>query len=77
MIARRAILFGLGGIVIGLGAARGISRLLEGLLLEVTATDVSVFGAIGAGMLVLALVAGCVPAWQALRGDPVKAIRMP
>jgi putative ABC transport system permease protein len=77
MIARRAIVFGAGGIVIGLAAARGLSRLLEGLLLEVTATDAGVFGAIGAGMLVLAVIAGCVPAWQALRGDPVRAIRMP
>jgi predicted permease len=65
----------LAGVVLGLLIAVGVMRLLESFLYELTATDPATV-TLAVGALVLAAVtAGTVPAWRAVRRDPMAALR--
>ena len=63
------------GTVIGLAGAFGLTRLLAGLLFQVTPTDAATFVFVSIGMMIVALVACLVPARRAIRLDPVAALR--
>jgi ABC-type lipoprotein release transport system permease subunit len=63
------------GLLIGLGAAFGVTRTLGALLYGVTSTDVVTFGSAALALAVAALIATYVPARRALRVDPVEALR--
>jgi hypothetical protein len=71
----RALIIGVIGVVTGALVARGLSRYIGSLLLEVTATDTGVFAIAALVVFAVAVLAACVPAYQALRVDPVKSIR--
>lgn len=75
LVLRRAFVLAVIGVVVGAISARGLSRYMESLLVEVTATDASVFSVTIAIALVMASVAACAPAWRAVRVDPVRAVR--
>jgi putative ABC transport system permease protein len=63
------------GLVIGLAGAYGATRLLNGLLYQVTPTDPATFLAV-AGLLVgTAVLASWLPARRATRVDPIVALR--
>lgn len=63
------------GVVVGVGAGLGLGRVLQSVLVGVSATDPLVFlGAFGA-VLVLALIACWLPARRAMDVDPVVALR--
>ena len=63
------------GLVLGLGAAVGLTRLMEALLYGVEPVDPLTFGAVSASLALVALLASWVPARRAARTDPVEAIR--
>ncbi len=65
------------GIVIGLGAAFGLTRLLQSLLYQVTATDPFVFIAIPLLLLAVATLATYFPARRAMKVNPISALREP
>jgi predicted permease len=65
----------LAGIVLGLAAAAGTTRVLASLLYSVTASDPVTFVLIGGGVAGVALLASYIPARRAVRIDPVEALR--
>jgi predicted permease len=64
-----------GGIVLGLVAALQLTRLLGYLLYQVSPRDPLAFGSALIVISVGALVACIVPAWRAMRTDPLRALR--
>ena len=63
------------GVVIGLGGAVGVGKLLRSVLVRTGATDLPTLGSIAALLVVVALAAGLWPARRATRLDPVAALR--
>jgi putative ABC transport system permease protein len=77
LIFAHAMVTTLAGIIIGLGAALGLTRLLQNLLYQVTPTDPFVFGTITLLLLLVAMVATYIPARRAMKVDPITALREP
>jgi putative ABC transport system permease protein len=63
------------GVIAGLLGAAAAARVLATMLFEVTATDAATYAAAAAFLLLVALAASAVPAWQATRVAPVSALR--
>lgn len=75
MVVRQAMLLAVIGIVIGLGAAFGLTRLMSSLLFGVRPNDPLVFAAVTLLLGAVAFLASYLPARRALRVDPVIALR--
>jgi len=75
VVVREAMLFAGLAIAVGTVAALGLTRLLEGLLYEVSPTDPATFVAVAAIVAAVAWVAAWVPARRATRIDPAITIR--
>jgi ABC-type antimicrobial peptide transport system permease subunit len=63
------------GIVIGIGAAFGLSRLTSKLLFGVSPSDPLTYVGVAGVIAAIALIACMVPARRAMRVDPLTAIR--
>ncbi|HEU4628387.1 MAG TPA: ADOP family duplicated permease [Gemmatimonadaceae bacterium] len=75
MVLRQGVAVTLVGIVAGAGAALALTRLLRGLLYQVSPHDPAAFAAMPALLLAVALVACWMPARRAARADPAAALR--
>ena len=75
MIVRQAMTLAAIGIVIGLAAAWGVTRLMATLLFNVKPTDPVIFASVAALLAGVAFLAAYIPARRALRIDPVIALR--
>jgi putative ABC transport system permease protein len=75
MILGQGLRLGVLGVVLGIGLALLLTGLLESLLYGVRSTDIWTYVALAAFMLVLTVLATCLPALRAARLDPVKALR--
>jgi ABC-type antimicrobial peptide transport system permease subunit len=63
------------GLVIGLGGAFALTRLMSSLLFGVSTTDKVTFVLVGVGLMVVGLAACYLPARRATRVDPLVALR--
>ncbi len=77
LVFASAMVTTLAGIVVGLAAAFGLTRLLQSLLYQVTATDPFVFAVIPILLLAVAVIATYIPARRAMKVDPITALREP
>jgi putative ABC transport system permease protein len=74
VVSRGMLLVGI-GLVLGTAGAIGATRLVEGMLFQIGATDPVTFAGVTGLFLVVALGACTLPAWRALRVDPLGALR--
>jgi putative ABC transport system permease protein len=63
------------GLCLGLGASLALARGLRSILFGVAPTDPLTLVAVGASLLAVALLAVAVPAYRAMRVDPLSALR--
>jgi len=75
MILGHAMKLALAGIVIGVAAAYGLTRLMASMLFAVKPTDPMVFTSVAALLGVVALLASYLPARRAVKVDPAVALR--
>lgn len=75
LILQHGIIVSLLGVVIGVAASFGLTRVMSSLLFGVTPTDTMVFGAVSFGILAIGAIATYLPAWRATRVDPLVALR--
>jgi predicted permease len=77
-VTLRFVLYGLGlasiGVVLGLGAAVGVTRLMESLLFGVQPVDVLTYLAVAVTLMVIAAFASWLPARRASAVDPAEAL---
>jgi ABC-type antimicrobial peptide transport system permease subunit len=74
-VVRQGIRPAVVGLVVGLVAAAGLSRLVAGMLYEVSPTDPLTLGAVSVALVGVALLASYLPARRAARVDPMIALR--
>jgi ABC-type antimicrobial peptide transport system permease subunit len=75
MVLSQGLKLALGGVVAGVLAALGATRLLATQLYQVTPTDPLTFIGVPLLFAIVALAACYVPAWRGMRVDPLVALR--
>jgi putative ABC transport system permease protein len=75
LVAGHGVLLTLVGVMIGVAAAYGVTRLMSSLLYGVGATDPWTFAGVAMLLMLVALIACYLPARRAMRIDPVVALR--
>jgi len=75
LVVRNGMTLALIGVVLGLGGAFALTRLMNTLLFGVTPTDKVTFGLVSLILVAVALLACYIPARRATRVDPLKALR--
>jgi len=75
LVLRQALIRITIGLSLGIAAAFGASRVLSGLLFQVSTSDPTTFGMIAAILAASTILACLVPASRAMRMDPVTALR--
>jgi ABC-type antimicrobial peptide transport system permease subunit len=64
-----------GGAVLGIAGAVGASRLVADMLFQTSAWDPTTYAGVTGLFLMVALAACLIPAWRAVRVDPIEAFR--
>jgi ABC-type antimicrobial peptide transport system permease subunit len=75
LILRESLQLILFGVVVGVAAALGLTRMLASMLYGVSSTDPLIFLSVTALLVVIALAACLIPARRAMHLDPMVALR--
>ncbi len=75
MVLRQGVILTGIGVVVGLVAAVGLTRVMSSVLYGVEATDPVTFGVVAAMVVAVASVASYLPALRASKTDPLEALR--
>jgi ABC-type antimicrobial peptide transport system permease subunit len=75
LVMRQGIMFAACGLVTGSIAAAMLSRLASSVLVAVSPVDPLVYAGTALFTLLVAMVSAAIPAWRALRVDPMVALR--
>jgi predicted permease len=75
LVLGRGVRLGGLGVVIGAGMALGLTKTMQALLTDVKPADPLVFTLTGIALLVITVLAGSLPAFQASRTDPLVVLR--
>jgi ABC-type antimicrobial peptide transport system permease subunit len=75
LVLREGLTLAAVGLVIGLAGALALTQTMSTLLYQVSAFDPVTFAAIAGVAVIVSLAACLVPAWRALRVDPITALR--
>ncbi len=75
LVVARGLRLTASGLLLDLGAALGLTRLMGDLLYNVSPRDPLTFAAAFVVLLIASLAACFAPAWRATRIDPVRALK--
>ena len=75
LVLRQGLGFALGGLAAGSLAAVALARVVASFLVQVSPADPAVYGCVALFTVTVALLSAAIPAWRALRVDPVEALR--
>jgi predicted permease len=75
MVLKEGVAIGAAGLVVGVGAALALTRVMSGLLFGVSERDPVTFVALPLALLIVTVLATLIPAARAVRVDPVVALR--
>jgi ABC-type antimicrobial peptide transport system permease subunit len=75
LVLREALVVTMAGGVAGIAAALFLTRLIQSLLFGISHADPLTYTAAPAALLLVALIAGLVPALRAARTDPAQVLR--
>jgi putative ABC transport system permease protein len=75
LIVRHGALLTLMGLGVGIAGALGASRVLQGLMFDITPTDPVTFGTVAGFLGVTAIIACYLPARKAGKADPMETLR--
>jgi ABC-type antimicrobial peptide transport system permease subunit len=75
LVVRQGMELTVVGLLVGIPVAAAVTRLVSGLLVNVSATDPLIFGGAALFLAAVALAASYVPALRAMRIDPNTALR--
>ncbi len=75
IVVRHGMALALAGLLLGSGAAWGLSRLIGGILYGVSPSDMVTYLAVGMGLLLVVFLATVVPASRTTRLQPMDALR--
>jgi putative ABC transport system permease protein len=75
VVLKKGVVLAVAGVGIGWVGAFGVTRLMQSLLFEVSATDPLTFAAVAAVLILVALLASYQPARRAMKVDPIVALR--
>jgi ABC-type antimicrobial peptide transport system permease subunit len=75
LVLRQGMGLALSGLVVGCLTAAALARMLRAVLVSVSPADPGVYASAAGVIVAIALLASAIPAWRALRVDPIAALR--
>jgi ABC-type antimicrobial peptide transport system permease subunit len=75
LVVGHGIVLALAGVVIGISAAIGVTRLMQSILFDVRSYDPAIYAGVASLIVLVALAACSIPARRAMRVEPVVALR--